>query len=158
MIIDTSFTTLVMILLIGLSITFLIIYWLTIDYVMNKLDIYDIKGQIYLFFIFISVITPMLIGITNPDKQYIKTDKYVPFVIVQQYIHIEKDKIVIDPLPSNYKFEKIDNIQPNSTETNIFTFIEDTTYNKYYLINYKGEKYMLNEHDAQFIKNKQNLK
>ena len=156
MIIDTSFTTLVMILLIGLSIIFLIIYWLTIDYVMNKLDIYDIKGQIYLFFIFISVITPMLIGITNLDKQYIKTDKYVPFEIVQQYIHIEKDKIVIDPLPSNYKFKKIDNIQPNSKETNIFTFVEDSTYNKHYLVNYKGEKYILNEHDAQFIKTKQN--
>lgn len=156
MIIDTSFTTLVMILLIGLSIIFLIIYWLTIDYVMGKLDIYDIKAQFYLFFIFISVITPMLIGITNQDKQYIKTNKQAPFDAIQQYIHVEKDKIFIDPLPSNYKFEKIDNIQPNSSEINIFTFEQDSTYNKNYLINYKGEKYILNEHDAQFIKNKQN--
>lgn len=74
---------------------------------------------------------------------------------MQQYIHVEKDKIVIDPLPSNYKYVKYDNIQPNSSETNIFTFEQDSTYNKYYLINYKNEKYILNEHDAQFIKNKQ---
>lgn len=107
MIIDTSFTTLVMILLIGLSIIFLIIYHLTIDYVVCKLNIYNIKGQTYLFFIFISIITPMLIGITNQDKQYIKTNKQAPFDAIQQYIHVEKDKIVIDPLPSNYKFEKI---------------------------------------------------
>lgn len=155
MIIDTSFTTLVMILLIGLSIIFLIIYRLTIDYVMDKLDFFNIKAQFYLFFTYICIISPILIGITNLDKQYIKTDKYVPFESVYQHIHVEKDKIVINPLPSNYKYVKYDNIQPNSNETNIFTFEQDSTYNKNYLINYKGEKYILNDHDAQFIKNKQ---
>lgn len=94
----------------------------------------------------------------NENEQIIKTNKIAPFETVQQYIHVEKDKIIIDKLPDEYKFEKIDNVQPNSKETNIFTFVEDSTYNKYYLVNYKGEKYILNEHDAQFIKNKQNLK
>lgn len=93
----------------------------------------------------------------NEEEQFIKSNKTTPFETIQQYIHVDKDKIIIDKLPKEYKFEKIDNIQPNSNETNIFTFEQDKTYNKNYLVNYKGEKYILNEHDAEFIKTKQNL-
>lgn len=151
MIMDISLTNLMSYIAIGIAIIIILILYVVAlsDFILSGIQfkiLYIIWGFALICAIFASY---------NEEQQYIKTNKQTPFESVQQYIHVEKDKIVIDPLPSNYKYVKYDNIQPNSSETNIFTFEQDSTYNKYYLINYKGEKYILNDHDAQFIKNKQ---
>ena len=152
MILDIEFTNLMNYITLGIAIViFLILYMIA------KSDFIPTEAQfIGIFILGCFAVICVFFKAYNEDEQFIKTNKTAPFETIQQYIHVEKDKIIMDKLPDEYKFKKIDNIQPSSKETNIFTFIEDTTYNKYYLINYKGEKYMLNEHDAQFIKNKQN--
>lgn len=152
MILDIEFTNLMNYIALGIAIViFLILYMIA------KSNFIPTEAQfIGIFILGCFAVICVFFKAYNEDEQFIKTNKTVPFETIQQYIHVEKDKIVIDPLPSNYKYVKYDNIQPNSNETNIFTFEQDSTYNKNYLINYKGEKYILNEHDAQFIKNKQN--
>ena len=152
MILDIEFTNLMNYIALGIAIVIFLIL-----YIIAKSDFIPTEAQfIGIFILGCFAVICAFFKAYNEDEQFIKTNKTAPFETIQQYIHVEKDKIIIDKLPDEYKFKKIDNIQPSSKETNIFTFIEDTTYNKYYLINYKGEKYMLNEHDAQFIKNKQN--
>lgn len=154
MIIDISLTNLMNYIALGIAIViFLILYMIA------KSDFIPTEAQfIGIFILGCFAVICVFFKVSNEEQQFIKTNKTAPFETIQQYIHVEKDKIIIDKLPDEYKFEKIDNIQPNSKETNIFTFVEDSTYNKHYLVNYKGEKYILNEHDAQFIKNKQNIK
>lgn len=156
MIIDIGLTNLTNTITLYIGILCIIIA-LTIITVTKDFIFTDIPVICFVITLIIGVIC-LAFSTKNETEQIIKTNKTAPFETIQQYIHVEKDKIIIDKLPDEYKFKKIDNIQPNSKETNIFTFVEDSTYNKYYLINYKGEKYILNEHDAQFIKNKQNLK
>lgn len=156
MIIDIGLTNLTNTITLYIGILCIIIA-LTIITVRKDFIFTDIPVICFVITLIIGVIC-LAFSTKNETEQIIKTNKTAPFETIQQYIHVEKDKIIIDKLPDEYKFKKIDNIQPNSKETNIFTFVEDSTYNKYYLINYKGEKYILNEHDAQFIKNKQNLK
>jgi len=156
MIIDIGLTNLTNTITLYIGILCIIIA-LTIITVTKDFIFTDIPVICFVITLIIGVIC-LAFSTKNETEQIIKTNKIAPFETVQQYIHVEKDKIIIDKLPDEYKFKKIDNIQPNSKETNIFTFVEDSTYNKHYLVNYKGEKYILNEHDAQFIKNKQNLK
>lgn len=156
MIIDIGLTNLTNTITLYIGILCIIIA-LTIITVTKDFIFTDIPVICFVITLIIGVIC-LAFSTKNETEQIIKTNKTAPFETIQQYIHVEKDKIIIDKLPDEYKFKKIDNIQPNSKETNIFTFVEDSTYNKYYLVNYKGEKYILNEHDAQFIKNKQNTK
>lgn len=154
MILDIGFTHLINYLAFSIALIIGLIIWIPI------IKDYTLSSKQLMALVIVGIFALICAGFvtTNEEHQFIKTNKTATFESIQQYIHVEKDKIIIDKLPDEYKFEKIDNIQPSSKETNIFTFIEDTTYNKYYFINYKGEKYMLNEHDAQFIKTKQNIK
>lgn len=152
MILDIGFTNLMNYITFSIALIICLIIWIPVikDYTLSS------KQLTTLVIVGIFALICVCFVTTNEEQQFIKTNKTAPFETIQQYIHVEKDKIIIDKLPDEYKFEKIDNIQPNSKETNIFTFVEDSTYNKHYLVNYKGEKYILNEHDAQFIKTKQN--
>lgn len=152
MILDIGFTNLMNYITFSIALIICLIIWIPVikDYTLSS------KQLTALVIVGIFALICVCFVTTNEEQQFIKTNKTAPFETIQQYIHVEKDKIIIDKLPDEYKFEKIDNIQPNSKETNIFTFVEDSTYNKHYLVNYKGEKYILNEHDAQFIKTKQN--
>lgn len=152
MILDIGFTNLMNYITFSIALIICLIIWIPVikDYTFSS------KQLTALVIVSIFALICACFVTTNEEQQFIKTNKTAPFETIQQYIHVEKDKIIIDKLPDEYKFEKIDNIQPNSKETNIFTFVEDSTYNKHYLVNYKGEKYILNEHDAQFIKTKQN--
>lgn len=154
MIIDIGLTNLTNTITLYIGILCIIIA-LTIITVTKDFIFTDIPVICFVITLIIGVIC-LAFSTKNETEQIIKTNKTAPFETIQQYIHVEKDKIIIDKLPDEYKFKKIDNIQPSNKETNIFTFIEDSTYNKHYLVNYKGEKYILNEHDAQFIKTKQN--
>ena len=154
MIIDIEFTNLMNYIALGIAIVIFLIL-----YIIGKSDFIPTEAQfIGIFILGCFAVICVLFNVYNEDDQFIKTNKTAAFETIQQYIHVEKDKIIMDKLPDEYKFKKIDNIQPSSKETNIFTFVEDSTYNKHYLVNYKGEKYILNEHDAQFIQNKQNIK
>lgn len=152
MILDIGFTHLMNYIAFSIALIICLIIWIPV------IKDYTLSSKQLTALVIVGIFALICAGFvtTNEEQQFIKTNKTAPFETIQQYIHVEKDKIIMDKLPDEYKFKKIDNIQPSSKETNIFTFIEDTTYNKYYLINYKGEKYMLNEHDAQFIKTKQN--
>lgn len=152
MILDIGFTNLMNYITFSIALIICLIIWIPV------IKDYTLSSKQLTALVIVGIFALICAGFvtTNEDEQFIKTNKTVPFETIQQYIHVEKDKIIIDKLHDEYKFEKIDNIQPNSKETNIFTFVEDSTYNKHYLVNYKGEKYILNEHDAQFIKNKQN--
>lgn len=152
MILDIGFTNLMNYIAFSIALIICLIIWIPV------IKDYTLSSKQLTALVIVGIFALICAGFvtTNEEQQFIKTNKTAPFETIQQYIHVEKDKIVIDPLPSNYKYVKYDNIQPNSNETNIFTFEQDSTYNKNYLINYKGEKYILNEHDAQFIKNKQN--
>ena len=76
-----------------------------------------------------------------------------PLRDIEQSIVVEDSRVIIDKLPSNYNYKKLDdNKTPESNKTQVFKYEEDTTFNSAYLVTESGKKYKLNEEDTKFLK------
>ena len=76
-----------------------------------------------------------------------------PLRDIEQSIVVEDSKVVIDKLPSNYNYKKLDDDKsPDSDKKQVFKYEEDSTFNSSYLVTESGKKYKLNEEDAKFLK------
>ena len=78
-----------------------------------------------------------------------------PLRDVEQSIVVEDSRVIIDKLPSNYNYKKLDDYKsPDSNKKQVFKYEEDATFNSSYLVTESGKKYKLNEEDTKFLKEK----
>lgn len=78
-----------------------------------------------------------------------------PLRDVEQSISVEDSRVIIDELPSNYNYKKLDDDKsPDSNKKQVFKYEEDATFNSSYLVMESGKKYKLNEEDTKFLKEK----
>ena len=78
-----------------------------------------------------------------------------PLSNIESSISVEDSRVIIDKLPSNYNYKKLDNDKsPDSNNKQVFKYEEDATFNSSYLVTESGKKYKLNEEDAKFLKEK----
>ena len=76
-----------------------------------------------------------------------------PLRDVEQSIVVEDSRVIIDKLPSNYNYKKLDDDKsPDSNTKQVFKYEEDSTFNSSYLVMESGKKYKLNEEDTKFLK------
>lgn len=78
-----------------------------------------------------------------------------PLSNIESSISVEDSRVIIDKLPSNYNYKKLDNDKsPDSNKKQVFKYEEDATFNSSYLVTESGKKYKLNEEDTKFLKEK----
>lgn len=78
-----------------------------------------------------------------------------PLRDIEQSIVVEDSRVIIDKLPSNYNYKKLDDDKsPDSNKKQVFKYEEDSTFNSSYLVMESGKKYKLSEEDTKFLKEK----
>lgn len=81
------------------------------------------------------------------------TDYSRPLSNIEQIVTVEDSKVIIDKLPGNYIYKKLDDDKsPDSNKKQVFKYEEDSTFNSSYLVMESGKKYKLNEEDTKFLK------
>ena len=95
------------------------------------------------------LITPWLhyeMGISKGEEKYNPT----PLSQIQQYIHVDKSKVVIDELPDEYFYHDKTN-KPEHIGRRIFEFKNDSLYEKVTLVDENGNSFRLNDDDIKFL-------
>ena len=78
-----------------------------------------------------------------------------PLSNIESSISVEDSRVIIDELPSNYNYKKLDDDKsPDSDKKQVFKYEEDAIFNSSYLVMESGKKYKLNEEDTKFLKEK----
>lgn len=78
-----------------------------------------------------------------------------PLSNIESSISVEDSRVIIDKLPSNYNYKKLDDDKsPDSNKKQVFKYEEDATFNSSYLVMESGKKYKLSEEDTKFLKEK----
>lgn len=98
------------------------------------------------------LITPWLhyeMGISKGEEKY----NPIPLSQVQQYVHVDKSKIVIDELPEEYFYHDKTN-KPEHIGRRIFEFKNDSLYEKVTLVDENGNSFRLNDDDIKFLEEK----
>ena len=98
------------------------------------------------------LITPWLhyeMGISKGEEKY----NPIPLSQVQQYVHVDKSKIVIDELPEEYFYHDKTN-KPEHIGRRIFEFKNDSLYEKVTLVGENGNSFRLNDDDIKFLEEK----
>lgn len=94
-------------------------------------------------------ITPWLhyeMGISKGEEKY----NPIPLGQVQQYVHVDNSKVVIDELPEEYFYhDKTD--KPEHIGRRIFEFKNDSLYEKVTLVDENGNSFRLNDDDIKFL-------
>lgn len=76
-----------------------------------------------------------------------------PLSNIESSISVEDSRVVIDKLPSNYNYKKLDyDKTPDYNKKQVFKYEEDATFNSSYLVMESGKKYKLSEEDTKFLK------
>lgn len=94
-------------------------------------------------------ITPWLhyeMGISKGEEKY----NPIPLSQVQQYVHVDKSKVVIDELPEEY-FYKDKTDKPEHVGRRIFEFKNDSLYEKVTLVDENGNSFRLTDDDIKFL-------
>ena len=94
-------------------------------------------------------ITPWLhyeMGVSKGEAKY----DPIPLSQVQQYVHINQSKVVIDELPEEY-FYKDKTDKPEHIGRRIFEFKNDSLYEKVTLVDEDGNEFKLNNDDIKFL-------
>ena len=86
--------------------------------------------------------------------RYDLMDYSKPLSNIEQSVTVEDSRVIIDKLPSNYYYKKLDDIILESYKKQVFKYEEDSTFNSSYLVMESGKKYKLNEEDTKFLKEK----
>lgn len=92
-------------------------------------------------------------GISKGNAQY----NPIPISQVQQYIHVDKSKVVIDELPEEYFYkDKFDTTKPEHIGRRIFEFKYDSLFEKGVLVDDDGNEFKLNNDDIKFLQERGN--
>lgn len=87
-----------------------------------------------------------IMGISQGDAKF----NEIPISQVQQYVHVDKSKVVIDELPEEYFYhDKTD--KPEHVGRRIFEFKNDSLYEKVTLVDENGNSFRLNDDDIKFL-------
>lgn len=80
--------------------------------------------------------------------------KVKPLSEISNVITIQGNKVIIDKLPENYRFKKLDeiNVTLNANEQHIFEFSHSDFYNEDRLIDRNGHLIKLSDEDTKFLK------
>ena len=95
------------------------------------------------------LITPWLhyeMGISKGEEKY----NPIPLSQVQQYVHVDNSKVVIDELPDEYFYHDKTN-KPEHVGRRIFEFKNDSLYEKATLVDENGNSFRLNDDDIKFL-------
>lgn len=95
------------------------------------------------------LITPWLhyeMGISKGEEKY----NPIPLSQVQQYVHVDKSKVVIDELPEEYFYHDKTN-KPEHIGRRIFEFKNDSLYEKVTLVDENGNSFRLTDDDIKFL-------
>lgn len=95
-------------------------------------------------------ITPWLhyeMGISKGVEKY----NPIPLSQVQQHIHVDKSKVVIDELPEEYFYKDKIDTKPEHIGRRIFEFKYDSLYEKGTLVDENGNSFRLNDDDNRFL-------
>lgn len=85
-------------------------------------------------------------GISKGEEKY----NPIPLSQVQQYVHVDKSKVVIDELPEEYFYHnKTD--KPEHVGRRIFEFKNDSLYEKVTLVDENGNSFRLTDDDIKFL-------
>lgn len=85
-------------------------------------------------------------GISQGDAKF----NEIPMSQVQQYVHVDKSKVVIDELPKDYFYhDKTD--KPEHIGRRIFEFKNDSLYEKVTLVDENGNSFRLTDDDIKFL-------
>lgn len=90
-----------------------------------------------------------IMGISQGDAKF----NEIPISQVQQYIHVDKSKVVIDELPDEYFYHDKTN-KPEHIGRRIFEFKNDSLYEKVTLVDENGNSFRLNDDDIKFLEEK----
>lgn len=89
-----------------------------------------------------------IMGISQGDAKF----NEIPISQVQQYVHVDKSKVVIDELPEEYFYkDKSDSTKPEHVGRRIFEFKNDSLYEKVTLVDENGNSFRLNDDDIKFL-------
>lgn len=94
-------------------------------------------------------ITPWLhyeMGVSKGEAKY----NPIPLSQVQQYVHVDKSKVVIDELPDEYFYHDKTN-KPEHIGRRIFEFKNDSLYEKVTLVDENGNSFRLTDDDIKFL-------
>lgn len=87
-----------------------------------------------------------IMGISQGDAKF----NEIPISQVQQYVHVDKSKVVIDELPEEYFYhDKTD--KPEHVGRRIFEFKNDSLYEKVTLVDENGNSFRLTDDDIKFL-------
>lgn len=87
-----------------------------------------------------------IMGISQGDAKF----NEIPISQVQQYVHVDKSKVVIDELPEEYFYhDKTD--KPEHVSRRIFEFKNDSLYEKVTLVDENGNSFRLTDDDIKFL-------
>lgn len=104
-------------------------------------------------FLFITslLIMPWLhyeMGISKGEEKF----NPIPLSKIEQYVHVDKSKIVIDDLPEEYFYkDKINTTKSEHIGRRIFEFKNDSLYEKVTLVDENGNSFRLNDDDIKFL-------
>lgn len=87
-----------------------------------------------------------IMGISKGEEKYNPT----PLSQVQQYVYVDKSKVVIDELPEEYFYHDKTN-KPEHIGRRIFEFKNDSLYEKVTLVDENGNSFRLNDDDIKFL-------
>ena len=90
-----------------------------------------------------------IMGISQGDAKF----NEIPISQVQQYIHVDKSKVVIDELPKDYFYaDKLNPTwDPKHIGRRIFEFKYDSLFEKGVLVDEDGNEFKLNNDDIKFL-------
>ena len=100
------------------------------------------------------LITPWLhyeMGISKGEEKF----NPAPLSKIEQYVHVDKSKIVIDELPEEYFYNsQNDSTKPEHIGRRIFEFKYDSLYEKVTLVDENGNSFRLNDDDIKFLEDR----
>lgn len=90
-----------------------------------------------------------IMGISQGDAKF----NEIPISQVQQYVHVDKSKVVIDELPKDYFYtDKLTPTwDPKHIGRRIFEFKYDSLFEKGVLVDEEGNEFKLNNDDIKFL-------
>lgn len=90
-----------------------------------------------------------IMGISQGDAKF----NEIPISQVQQYVHVNKSKVVIDELPNDYFYtDKLNPTwDPKHIGRRIFEFKYDSLFEKGVLVDEDGNEFKLNNDDIKFL-------
>ena len=87
-------------------------------------------------------------GISKGEEKF----NPIPLSKIEQYVHVDKSKIVIDELPEEYFYNsQNDTTKPEHVGRRIFEFKYDSLFEKVTLVDENGNSFRLNDDDIKFL-------